>query len=109
MTSPVTDRARDRHPAGRRRGGHLVAPLRRLSDALPRPVGPHWEVAFAVLAIRGGEGRSRDRFAAAYGISLEHLSALEDGALDLAQAAAPLRALTPLDRLVAELAASAVV
>ncbi len=96
--------SRRRHPAGRDSGAHLVGPLRRLVDALPEPQGPHWEVAFALLAIRGGQARSRCGFAAAYGLSPDEVGRLEAGAVPLDLVPAPLRSLTPLDVLVAQLA-----
>lgn len=96
--------SRSRHPSARPGGSHLVAPLRRLVDALPGPAGPHWEVAFAVMAVRGSQARSRDGFAAAYGISADDVGVLEAGAVPLAEVPAPLRSLTPLDQLVAQLA-----
>jgi len=96
--------SRSRHPSARTAGTHLVAPLRRLVDALPGTEGPHWEVAFAVMAVRGGQARSREGFAAAYGISADEVGGLEAGTVPLADVPAPLRALTALDHLVAHLA-----
>jgi len=96
--------SRSRHPSARNAGSHLVAPLRRLVDALPGPEGPYWEVAFAVMAVRGAQARSRDGFAAAYGISADEVGGLESGAVALADVPAPLRSLTPVDQLVAQLA-----
>lgn len=95
--------SRRRHPAGRASGSHLVAPLRRLVEALPEPQGPHWEVAFAVMAVRGAQARSRSGFAAAYGLSTEEVGGLEAGSVPLASVPAPLRSLTPVDQLVAQL------
>ncbi|MEZ5177041.1 MAG: hypothetical protein R2746_01835 [Acidimicrobiales bacterium] len=95
--------ARRRHPAGRPQGTHLVGPLQRLVDALPEPRGPHWEVAFAVMAVRGSQARSRTRFAVAYGLSDDVVRRLEAGAVPLADVPAPLRALTPVELLVHEL------
>ena len=100
----AADGSRRRHPAGRAAGSHLVAPLRRLVDALPEPQGPHWEVAFAVMAIRGGQARSRGGFAAAYGLSTDEVGRLEAGSVPLARVPVPLRSLTPVDALVGQLA-----
>ena len=97
------DDARRRHPAGRPSGAHLVAPLRRLVDALPEPQGPHWEVAFAVMAVRGGQARSRAGFAAAYGLSADEVSRLEAGSVPQGDVPAPLRSLTPVEVLVHQL------
>ena len=99
----AADGSRRRHPAGRTAGTHLVAPLRRLVDALPEPQGPHWEVAFAVMAVRGGQARSRIGFAAAYGLSTDDVGRLESGAVPLSEVPAPLRALTPVGTLAREL------
>ncbi len=62
-----------------------MAPLRRLVDALPEPQGPHWEVAFAVMAVRGAQARSRGGFAAAYGLSADEVGRLESGAVPLSE------------------------
>lgn len=99
----AADGARRRHPAGRTVGTHLVAPLRRLVDALPEPQGPHWEVAFAVMAVRGGQARSRTGFATAYGLSTDEIGRLEAGTVPLAEVPAPLRSLTPIEVLAEEL------
>ena len=95
--------SRSRHPSGRSAGSHLVGPLRRLVRALPEPVGPHWEVAFAVMAVRGAQARSRSSFAAAYGISTDVVAELEAGAVPLPEVPATLRSLTAVDPLVAQM------
>jgi hypothetical protein len=99
----AADGCRGRHPAGRAAGAHLVAPLQRLVDALPEPQGPHWEVAFAVMAVRGGQARSRIGFAAAYGLSADEVGRLESGSVPLVEVPAPLRSLTPIEVLAHQL------
>lgn len=99
----ASDGSRRRHPAGRAEGTHLVAPLQRLVDALPEPRGPHWQVAFAVMAVRGSQARSRIGFAVAYGLSADEVGRLEAGAVPLAEVPAPLRALTPVELLARQL------
>ncbi|MBA3283417.1 MAG: hypothetical protein H0U29_14420 [Acidimicrobiia bacterium] len=90
------DGGRARHPSARARGGHLTGPVARLAPMLAPGCGPHRDVAWAVVAVRGAEGRSPAAFRAAYGLAAEDLDALEDGRIGLGDLPATLRVLTPV-------------
>lgn len=101
MTSHVSPE----HPAARARGGHLVGTARALEPLLDRGTGPNWSVALATLAVRGSQGRTRESFAAAYGVGVEVVEALENGQVPFAQIPAPLLVLTPMADVLAGIAA----
>lgn len=94
--SRADDGSRARHPAGRSEGGHLAGPVHRLSLVLAPARGPHQDVASAVVAVRGAQGRSPESFMVAYGLAVDDLVALEDGRVGLGDLPAPLRVLTPV-------------
>lgn len=62
-------------------------------------VGPEAAVAMATMAVRGRQHRTRQEFAAAYGLTHELVCQLESGALAVEQVPAPLLVLTPLGRI----------
>lgn len=88
--------ARRRHPSARGAGTHLVAPMARVAAVGAPVAGPHRDVASAVLAVRGADGRSRAAFAAAYGLGAHEVAAMEAGRVPLAELPAPLSILTPV-------------
>lgn len=97
MTSPVSSS----HPAARARGAHLASTIEAIGQLVRLVGGEHRSVALAALAVRGAEGRSREAFAAAYGIGVDLVAAMELGQIPAEQIPAPLSALTPIDHLLA--------
>ncbi len=95
--------SRRRHPSARRSGDHLAGPASRLASVLAFPPGPHPQVAAAMLAVRGSQARSLDRFAAAYGMSAAEAAAIERGEVGADRLPAPLRLLTPIPDLARQL------
>lgn len=96
--------ARSRHPSARATGAHLTTRVRRIDRAWPPGPGPHREVAAATTAVRGVQGRTREGFAAAYGLTLGEVEALEAGEVAVQAVPVPLRVLTflvPLSRALA--------
>ncbi len=102
---PAPSGARRRHPSARARGGQLVATAARLGAAFGPVPGPHADVAAAVAAVRGAQGRTLPAFAAAYGLAPPTAAAIEDGRVAAADLPAPLLVLTPVAAVVAALAA----
>lgn len=100
-----SERVSRQHPAARARGADLAFTAHRLIEQRSHigrsmgVVGPETAVAMATMAVRGRQHRTRQEFAAAYGLTHELVCQLESGAVTASQVPVPLLVLTPLGRI----------